>query len=116
MAKTTESVLGLAVMRALATQPKGEATVRTLIKLIPEFVNLTEEDQKPSDTRRNEEVWEQRIRNLKSHDETGGNVIARAMSSMLGGGGIGLRKQDGLASSTKSLSRIPCSVTRLEPA
>jgi len=30
MAKTTERVLGLAVMRVLSTRPNGEASVRTL--------------------------------------------------------------------------------------
>ena len=39
-------------------------------------VNLTAEDQETSETRPNEEVWEQRVRNLKSHSDTPGNVIA----------------------------------------
>ena len=45
MAKTSEPVLGLAVMQVLSTQPKGEATVRTLIKYVPDYVNFTAEDQ-----------------------------------------------------------------------
>lgn len=73
---TSEPILGLGVMRVLAGQPKGEATIRTLIRKVPNFVNLTDEDREQSGTRQNEEVWEQRVRNLKSHDTTPGNVIA----------------------------------------
>lgn len=75
MAKTSEPKLGLGMMQVLATEPHGEATVRTLIKRVPEFVKLTAEDQEASDTRVNEEKWEQRVRNSKSHDKTPGNVI-----------------------------------------
>jgi hypothetical protein len=34
------------------------------------------EDRETSETRPPEEMWEQRVRNLKSHDKTPGNVIA----------------------------------------
>jgi hypothetical protein len=76
MAKTSEPVLGLAVMQVLATQPNGEATVRTLIQHVPDYIKLTAEDRETSETRPPEEMWEQRVRNLKSHDKTPGNVIA----------------------------------------
>lgn len=66
MAITSEPTLGLAVVQVLATQPDGEATVRTLIQYVPEFVNLTDDDHKPSETRPNEEIWEQRVRNLRA--------------------------------------------------
>jgi hypothetical protein len=86
MAKTTERVLGLGVMQVLAAQPSGEATVRTLIKRVPEYVKLTAEDQEPSETRANEEMWEQRVRNLKSHSTTAGNVIAEGFVEHVGRG------------------------------
>jgi hypothetical protein len=76
MAKTPEPILGLAVMQVLASQPKTEATVRVLIKHVPEYVALTAEDHEESGKRPNEEMWEQRVRNLKSHDKSPGNVIA----------------------------------------
>jgi glycine cleavage system pyridoxal-binding protein P len=75
MAKTTEPVLGLAVMQVLAAEPTGEASVQRLIKRVPEYVALTDEDHQASGTRHGEEIWEQRIRNLKSHDKVSGNVI-----------------------------------------
>jgi hypothetical protein len=79
MPKTTESVLGMAVMRVLAGEKKGDATVRVLVKKVPNFVNLSVEDKAPSLTRPLEEMWEQRVRNLKSHDKTEGNVIAEGL-------------------------------------
>lgn len=62
-------------MQVLAREPNGEGTVRTLIKKVPDYVKLTLEDQLQSDLRPHEEMWEQRVRNLKSHDKTPGNVI-----------------------------------------
>ena len=75
MAKTSEPALGLAVMQVLASQPNGTASVRTLIKHVPENVRLTEQDREVSEKRPNEQMWEQRVRNLKSHDKAAGNVI-----------------------------------------
>ncbi len=86
MAITSEPIFGLAVMQVLAAQPRGEATVRTLIQHVPDYVNLTADDQQPSDTRPNEEMWEQRVRNLKSHDKTPGNVIAEGFVEHVGRG------------------------------
>jgi hypothetical protein len=86
MAKTTEPKLGLAVMQALARQPKREAIVRTLIREVPKYVTLTAEDQEPSITRDGEEMWEQRVRNLKSHDKVSGNVIAEGFVEHIGRG------------------------------
>lgn len=86
MAKTSEPALGLAVMQVLAAEPDGEATVRTLIANVPNHVQLTEEDHQPSITRPTEEMWEQRVRNLKSHDKTPGNVIGEGFVSHVGRG------------------------------
>lgn len=86
MSKTSESDLGLAVMQVLTSRPEGNATVRTLISQAPSFVNLTAEDHEPSETRPNEEMWEQRVRNLKSHDKSPGNVIAEGYVKHLGQG------------------------------
>ena len=86
MAITSEPVFGLAVMQVLADQSNGEATVRTLIRHVPYYVNLTADDQQPSDTRPNEEIWEQRVRNLKSHDQARGNVIAEGFVEHIGRG------------------------------
>jgi hypothetical protein len=89
---TTERILGLAVMQVLATRPNGEASVRTLIRLVPSYVNLTVEDHEQSGTRPNEEIWEQRVRNLKSHSTTAGNVIAEGFVDHIGRGRYRLSK------------------------
>jgi hypothetical protein len=86
MAKTSEPALGKAVMDVLATQPDYEATVRTLIKHVPSHVTLTAEDHVPSGTRAGEEMWEQRVRNLKSHDKTEDNVISEGFVERIGHG------------------------------
>jgi Mrr N-terminal domain len=86
MAKTSEPALGLAVMQVLETRPNREASVRDLIRHVPEYVNLTPEDREPSDTRPPEEMWEQRVRNLKSHDKTPGNVIGEGFVEQVGRG------------------------------
>ena len=86
MAKTTEPKLGLAVMQVLASRPNRTASVRTLIKYVPSYIKLTAEDQEPSQTREGEEMWEQRVRNLKSHDKTSGNVIGEGFVEHVGRG------------------------------
>lgn len=92
MAKTSEPVLGLAVMQVLSTQPGGEATVRILVRNVPSYVKLTADDLKQSDTRPHEKMWEQRVRNLKSHDTVQGNVIAEGLVAHLGRGRYGLTR------------------------
>ena len=79
MAKTSETVLGQAVMQVLASRPNGQATMRILIKRVPDFVRLTPEDKEMSGTRGSEQIWEQRVRNLKSHDKTEGNILAEGV-------------------------------------
>ena len=59
MPKTSEPVLGLAVMQALAAEPSGEADMQTLIKKVPNYITLTPEDREQSATRPNEALWEQ---------------------------------------------------------
>jgi hypothetical protein len=83
MAKTSETALGLAVMRFLATRPNGQATMRTIIKQLPDRIELTAEDHEPSGVRPHEEMWEQRVRNLKSHDDTLGNILAEGLIERL---------------------------------
>jgi hypothetical protein len=104
MAITSEPTLGLAVMEVLATQPKGEAIVRKLISDVPKFVNLTAEDHAPSQTRRNEEIWEQRVRNLKSHGTTPGNVIAEGFVAHVGRGRYALTETGWLHLKHKGLA------------
>ena len=71
--RITEAEIGDAVLRILAKRKNGEATVATIRKRLPGEVKLSLGDQAGSPTRGNEELWEQQVRNLKSHSKTDGN-------------------------------------------
>lgn len=86
MTMTTEPTLGLAVMKALSVEPSGEATVRTLIKAVPRYVKLTAQDMRSSDLRPRERIWEQRVRNLRSHHKAEGNIFAEGYVDRVGRG------------------------------
>ncbi len=75
MARITEVEVGHAVLQILASRSNGRATVRVLKSEIPNYLTLSAEDQAGSDTRTNEEIWEQQVRNLKSHKNTDGNIF-----------------------------------------
>jgi hypothetical protein len=75
MARITEVEVGYAVLQILAARPNGRATVRMLKDEIPNYLTLSAEDQVGSETRTHEEIWEQQVRNLKSHKNTDGNIF-----------------------------------------
>ena len=72
-----EPEIGIAVLHILAAQPNGRATVRRIIREMPNYVRLSTEDQAASWTRNGEEIWEQQVRNLKSHSTAAGNIFNR---------------------------------------
>lgn len=71
----TEQEVAIAMMHVLAGRHIGRATFQQLKQEIPAYLNLSEEDLAQSETRPNEPMWEQKLRNIKSHSETEGNVI-----------------------------------------
>ena len=75
MARITEAEVGNAVLQILASRRNGRATVRVLKDEMPSYLTLSSEDRVNSDTRTNEEIWEQQVRNLKSHKKTEGNIF-----------------------------------------
>ncbi len=79
--RTGESEISKAVLRILAVSANGEATILQLKKRIPAEVNLSVDDRKQSDTRENEELWEQIVRNIVSHKKTDGNIIAEGFAN-----------------------------------
>ena len=90
MTITSEPALGLAVMQVLSKH--GDCTVQKLIEHVPVYVNLTLDDLKRSGSRANEQMWEQRVRNLKSHEKTAGNVIGEGFMEHIGQGHYRLTK------------------------
>lgn len=77
--RTSEAEIGRAVLVILAQSPGGEASLAELRDQVPNHVHLTAEDRAPSLTRKGEELWEQIVRNITSHKESPGNLIAEGL-------------------------------------
>jgi hypothetical protein len=75
MPRLTERRVGITVLHILANRPNGEATVEVLKAELPKHIDLSTDDQAGSETRTNEELWEQQVRNLKSHEPTSTNIF-----------------------------------------
>jgi hypothetical protein len=71
----TENQVAFVALQIAAKQSNGIATFKRIKKDLPNYIDLSPEDRRMSKTRPNEEVWEQRIRNIKSHDSYAGNYI-----------------------------------------
>ena len=75
MPATPENEIANAVIRYLEDHPNHKDKIRNIIARLPEYLNLTQEDEQESQTRPGEALWEQRVRNIVSHKETPGNAI-----------------------------------------
>jgi hypothetical protein len=75
MPRITEEEVADVVLQILASRPNGRATVRMLRNSLANYLTLSDEDRTDSDTRTNEEIWEQQVRNLKSHKKTVGKCF-----------------------------------------
>ena len=73
--RVTENEIALAACQIAATSPNGVATFRRMKREIPNHLTLSAGDRAPSQTRPGEQLWEQLIRNIKSHSDTEGNYI-----------------------------------------
>ncbi len=71
----TEEEVAMLTVEIAAEQPSGIASYARLRREIPARSNLSAADLQRSVTRPNESMWEQKIRNIKSHFETPGNFI-----------------------------------------
>jgi uncharacterized membrane protein len=73
--RTTEQEIGQAVLKYLSGIPGGEATIAEIKKHLGKHFPFNPADREQSDTRVNEEMWEQQVRNLVSHRTAEDNVI-----------------------------------------
>src|SRR5260370_18195939 len=73
--RVAENQVALAVCQVATGQQSGVATFSRLKREIPNHLRLSAADQVQSTTRPNEEMWEQQIRNIKSHSDQPGNYI-----------------------------------------
>lgn len=70
-----EAEVNRVVLDILANQPLGRAVVRVIRQEVPKYIKLTLGDKAGSVTRKNEQLWEQQVRNLRSHQLSKGNVF-----------------------------------------
>ena len=73
--RVTENEVAFAACRVAAASSNGVATFYRMKREIPNILPLSAADRAQSQTRPNEELWEQLIRNIKSHSDTEGNYI-----------------------------------------
>ena len=76
--KTTEQELVRAVLEILNDSPDGTSPVAGIRKALPDYFNLAADDHDESVTRSGEEMWEQQVRNLKSHSSSKHNPFPMA--------------------------------------
>lgn len=79
--RTTEHEIGIAVVRYLASTQFGEATIYEIKRYLSKSFPFTPGDRELSDTRPNEQMWEQQVRNLVSHRTSNDNVIGDGLLS-----------------------------------
>jgi hypothetical protein len=84
--RTTEAELSEVALRIMSERTNGQVTFAELIAEIPRRILLTEEDREQSQTRPAEEVWEQRVRNMKSHKNAEGNIVAEGYATEIPNG------------------------------
>lgn len=75
MTRVTENDVAKAVEAYLAGQPGRSATIYQIKKALPNYMKLSNEDRQQSETRPNEELWEQQVRNIVSHRNSPGNYV-----------------------------------------
>jgi hypothetical protein len=75
MTRTSEEHIANAVVKYLKTVPGQIDIIRNIIAALPDFIQLTPEDEQESETRPGEALWEQSVRNIVSHKNSPGNAI-----------------------------------------
>jgi hypothetical protein len=86
MSRVTEDEVAKAVEAVLKSRTSGRATIKELIAEIPNHLKLSADDLKQSDTRPNEAIWEQQVRNITSHKKSPGNAIYEGKLVAIDGG------------------------------
>jgi hypothetical protein len=84
--RVTEHDVADAACKVLAGRPQHEASIKVLVSEIPDHLKLSAADLAQSQTRRNEAMWEQQIRNIQSHHKSPGNFIYEGFLQRIKGG------------------------------
>jgi len=86
MSRVTEDEVAKVVETVLNSRTSGRATIKELVAEIPTHLELSAEDLKQSETRPNEALWEQQVRNITSHKASPGNAIYEGRLVAIPGG------------------------------
>lgn len=79
MAAATENDIALGVMQIAASQANRICTFKRAYTDVPAYVHLTASNCAPSETRHGEVMWQQLVRNIKSHSESVDNFVYRGL-------------------------------------
>lgn len=78
--RSSEHDIAFAAMKYLNTLPGKTASTSDVKQHIPNFIELTLDDREASETRPNEELWQQVVGNIVSHrNESPENFINRGL-------------------------------------
>lgn len=78
--RSSEHDIAFAVMKYLATLPKGTATTATIKRNVSSYITLTNRDREPSGSRPGEQVWQQVVGNIVSHrNDSPENFVNRGL-------------------------------------
>jgi hypothetical protein len=86
MPRVTEAEIAEAIEDYLKEKTSGQASIKELVRVIPERITLSEQDMTQSTTRPNEALWEQQVRNITSHKASPGNAIYEGRLVAISGG------------------------------
>ena len=86
MSRITETEIAELVEAYLKDKSSGQASIKELIRELPNRTTLSVEDLAESTTRPNEAVWEQQVRNITSHKGSPGNAIYEGKLVAIPGG------------------------------
>lgn len=75
--KLREREARILVLRIAATFPNHQATIARIKKEVPSYRDLSDADLKPSPTRPNEQMWQQIVGNVVSHESASTSIFSR---------------------------------------
>lgn len=88
--RTTEYEISVVVTKAAVAKPGGYVTLEELRAEIPHYIPLTPGDLEYSTTRPGECLWEQLLRNIRSHYTNPNNFIRLGYLEHIPGGGYAI--------------------------
>ena len=84
--RTSESEMRIAALQVARSKPNGIATTTQIKEEIGKYVDLTPEDLVQSKTRQNEQMYQQIVGNIISHQDSQTNIFARGLAVYTGDG------------------------------